>query len=263
MEFTLEYENEKYLVITSDFTKRDKAEVIRIPYSDQEGDWVEYEIQVFKLMGNQFIKERVLELPDEVRGIIGKNIQDLTDRTFVANPYFDEVLIFFGAEVFTYQEQLVPIQCDQCERKNLYIMRNKGGENKSNYIADIIDLIKHDKNPDWPFKEKILFQYTVSNSQSKLDAIDLDNLAKTILDTFKGVIYESDNQITSFSGDKTSIKGIKAFIVAIKRLEENERPLFQNFFYSGKANAWREERERKVAQNKQTRFRQYGAIKEK
>ena len=95
MEFILEYDNEEYLILTDEFSKKDKTEVIRVPYSDEEGDWVEYEIQVFKRKGNKFFKEKVLELPEELRNVIGKNIQELLDRTFIANPYFDDLLIFF------------------------------------------------------------------------------------------------------------------------------------------------------------------------
>ena len=260
MEFILEYGEEEFLIILSEFTKKDRVEVIRIPYSDQENDWAEYEIQVFMRKENEFIPMKVMELPEFLREIIGKNIQDLFYRTFTANPYFDELLIFAGSEVFTYQEKLKPIECNQCDRKNLYEKYYKG--NKTEYITKIKKLMDENKNPSWPFKEKLLVQFSISNIQSKLDAVDLDNLAKTILDIFKGTIYIDDSQIISLAGNKESVLDRKAFIVAIRRLEPNEKSVFQEYLWSGKMNAWQELYKIKRESNRPTRFIVYGLFKQ-
>ena len=255
MEFILEYDNEEYLILTDEFSKKDKTEVIRVPYSDEEGDWVEYEIQVFKRKGNKFFKEKVLELPEELRNVIGKNIQELLDRTFIANPYFDDLLIFFEKKVFTYQDQYKLIQCNDCNKNNLYQRRNKG--NKTEYIEELRKLMDVKDNPNWPYKEKLLFQFTVSDRQSRLDKIDLDNLAKTIFDMFKEIVYDDDSQIVSFAGSKHSILNLNAFMVAIRRLEPNEIPVVQEHMYSGKMNSWQAERKQKQLLNKITHFRAY------
>ena len=262
MEFILGYNNEEYLVIVSDFIKKDKAEVIRIPYSDEENDWVEYEIQVLKRKDDVFYKTKVLDLPEELKEIIGKNLREVLERTFIANPYFDELILFAGTEVFTYQEHLKPIECIQCNRQNLYEMRNKGKGNKSEYIERIKEIMNGEKNPDWPFKERLLVQFGISTIKSKLDTIDIDNMAKTILDIFKGLIYENDSQVIALAGDKNFTLGRKAFFVAIKRLGPNERPVFQEYLYSGKMNAWKDEHEEKRLLNKSTRFVTYGSFDE-
>ena len=107
---------------------------------------------------------------------------------------------------------------------------------------------------EWPFNEKLLVQFTVSNLQSKLDKVDLDNLAKTILDVLKGTVYSDDNQIVGLAETKTSVKNIKTFVVAVKRLEQNEVPIFQNHLWSNYPNALKKERKIKAEANKPTRF---------
>jgi Holliday junction resolvase RusA-like endonuclease len=259
MEFILEYGDEEFLIILSEFVKKDKVEVFRIRYSDQENDCAEYEIQVFMRQENDFIQVKVMELSEFLKEIIGKNIQDFFGRTFTANPYFDELLIFAGSEVFTYQEKLKLIECTQCDRKNLYEKYYRG--NKSEYVANLKGLMESNKNPDWPFKEKLLVQFSISNTQSKLNEVDLDNLAKTILDIFKGTIYVDDSQVVSLAGNKESVLHLKAFIVAIRRLEPNEKPLFQEYLWSSKMNAWQDQYKIKRDFNKPTRFIVYGSFK--
>ena len=261
MDFTIQYNNEEYLIILTDFFKTTKtAEVFRFSYSDIENDWIEYEIQVFVRQENDFYPKKFKELPESLKEIITKEFEESIYRTFIANPYFDELLILEN-EVYTYQEELKPIECNQCGRKDLYEKRNKG--NKSTYISNIVKLMEDDKNPDWPFSERLLVQFTVSNVQTKLDKIDLDNLAKTIFDTFKGLIYIDDSQIVSFAGSKDSVNNIKAFMIAIKRLEPNEKPVFQEYLFSGKLNAWQLEHEKKRLLNKPTRFKSYGKFEDK
>lgn len=258
MEYILEYGDEEYLIFLNDFNKTDKAEVISIPYSDKEDDCIEYEIQIFIRKANGLSKIKVMELSDTLREIIGRNIQEILDRTFIANPYFDELLVFYGNKVFTYQDQYKPLKCTECEKINLYEKRNKG--NKTEYIEEIKKLMEGNKNSDWPFKENLLLQFSVSDTQSRLDEIDLDNLAKTIFDIFKGVVYDNDSQIISFAGEKHSILNRKAFMVAIKRLESDENPVFQEYLYSSKMNSWKEERKQKELLKKPTYFRMYRKI---
>jgi Holliday junction resolvase RusA-like endonuclease len=255
MEFVLEYNEDEYLIILNDFLKKDKAEVFRLSYSDSKGDCIEYEIQVFVRKKDEWLKIRVVELSEVLKSAIAEIIQKEFDRIFIANPYFDELLIFYKNEVFTSQDKYKAINCNECSRANLYEKGSK--DNKTEYIDRIKKLMEIESNTDWPFKEKLMLQFSVSGTQSRLDKIDLDNLAKTIFDIFKGVIYEDDSQIVSFAGSKDFVMNLKAFIVAIKRLESNEKPVIQEYLFSGKMNSWQEERKQKQLLNKATYFRIY------
>jgi Holliday junction resolvase RusA-like endonuclease len=257
MEFILKYDSEDYLImVIEEYERKNQIEVIQIPYSNKKDDYVEYEIKVFKRNSDEFDQIKVLELPEALKDIISKYIIQVLDRTFIANPYFDELLIFAGSEVFSYQEKLKPLACTQCSRNNLYEKYFRG--NKKEYIENVKKLLGENMNPEWPFREKLSVQFGVTNLKSKLDKVDLDNLAKTILDIFKGTIYVDDSQIISLAGRKESIKTFKAFVVAIKRLEQDETPLFQNTLWSAKPNAWKEDRKIKAEANKPTRFIVYG-----
>lgn len=262
MDFSFLHDNKEYTVILSEFIEGEtKGDIFEFSYSDEEHNRIKHGIEVFVNKNNSLLPMRVRDLPNEVKDIISTNIDEILRGTFVANPYFDELLVFFGNQVFTYQEHFKPINCNQCDRKNLFEMRNKGGENKTNYINEIIRLIGEDKNPEWPFREKLVIQFSISDIQSRLDEIDLDNLAKTMFDIFKGLIYVNDSQITSFAGDKNVLNNFKAFIVAIRRLESNEKPRFQEFLYSSRLNAWQDERNKRSELNKSTRFRAYNSLK--
>ena len=215
-------------------------------------------IKAFIFDGSERKALELNDIPEIVKEGLAKVMDEELGRTFVANPYFDELLIF-GGQVFTSQEKFVPIECNQCEKRNLYEKREK--DNKGDFIKGIQKLLEENKNPEWPFKDKLLLQFSVSSIPSLVAKIDLDNLAKTIFDTFKGLVYEEDNQIVSFAGDKNTLLNVKAFIIAIRKLEENEKPSFQDYLFSGKMNAWNEERRQKEAQNRQTRFMTFGEFK--
>jgi Holliday junction resolvase RusA-like endonuclease len=259
MEFIIEYNGDEYSVALSERTNEDKIEVLRFPYGNEDGEWDECKIQVFLRLKDKPIQVKVLDLPEPLKEIITDTVAELRSRTFIANPYFDELLIFAGSEVFTYQEKLKPFDCSICYNKNLYEKRSKG--NKSEYMSAIKSQMDTAKNEEWPFREKLLLQFSVSNTQSKLDEIDLDNLAKTIFDTLKGTVYVDDSQIIGFTGSKDSVLNLKAFIVAIRRLALGEKPVYQEYLYSQKRNIWQKEYDRKKVLNKSTRFMVYGNFK--
>ncbi len=253
MEFLLKYKDVEYLIsVLDEYERKDGIEVLRLPYGKSEDDWVEYQVTAHRLEGDKLLPIKVLNLPKGVRDELGKYIDKILDRTFIANPYFDEILVFPSNEVFSYQSGMKPVKCDHCSRANLYEKVFK--ENKQEYVKRIKQLLERNANNEWPFNEKLRVQFTVSNLQSRLDKVDLDNLAKTILDVLKGTVYSDDNQIVSLAGSKASVNNIKTFIVAVKRLEQNEVPTFQNHLWSNYPNAWKEERKIKEEANKPTRF---------
>lgn len=122
--------------------------------------------------------------------------------------------------------------------------------------------MKQKKNIEWPFQENLLVQFTVSDIESKLKAVDVDNLANTLFDSLQGVVYSNDSQIVGFAGDKYSVNGIKAFIIGIRRLKLGEKAIYQEYLFSGKRNSWKEEYKAKVLLNRQTRFISYNDQRE-
>ncbi len=169
---------------------------------------------------------------------------------FFANPYFDEILIFWKRELLTSQDKYKPYNCISCN-KDLYL--SSGKKNKADFVNGVQEALLKKSNVEWPFKENLQIQYSVTDIPSRIRLIDLDNMAKSLLDSLKGIVFMDDSQIVAIAGDKNVIGDLKAFIVAIKRLEKDEKQLFQNALFSS-VDIYKLEREAKLANGKQIRF---------
>jgi Holliday junction resolvase RusA-like endonuclease len=256
MLFEILYDDKRYLVELEPLIKgRETKEVFKLLYNDDSDDGDEYEIKVFLEEGEQYILQKVLELPKDFQDFMGQGLQKVMPATFVANPFFDEVFVFYGNKILTSQDHFKAISCGQCGRNDLYETRLK--KNKTAYIQDVQSKLRAKPHPEWPFKDNLLVQFTVSDTQSRLNEVDLDNVAKALFDSMKGVVFTDDSQIIRYAADKECVKGIIAYIVAIKRLAPGERAHFQEFIFSGRVNAWDKEYQQKNALGKSTRFTFY------
>ncbi|MEI6190468.1 MAG: RusA family crossover junction endodeoxyribonuclease [Chitinophagia bacterium] len=254
MLFELEYDEQIFLVDLDhlDREKTKKAEVFALRYNNNPNDDDEYEIKMFAVKGEDVTPIKVLDLPKELLDVMGEDLKKAMPKTFFANPYFDELMIFFGSTVLTSKDRFAMLSCTQCGRKNLY--EKKGKENKSDYTADIQKKLHSNPNPAWPFKGRLHVQFSVSDKQGRLNKIDLDNLAKAILDSLKGIVFEDDAQIDTLVATKDYTNDMVANMVAIKELQLDERGKVQEFLFSGKFKSWRKEYKMKEAEGKPTRF---------
>ncbi len=220
---------------------------------DRYGDGKEqYELYLFRVVGDESHLESFKDLPEDIKEWIGEELNRLLPVFFVANPYFDEVIILYDHTVHTSQDKFKPVTCDQCGRFNLFEARDKA--NKANYIEQVHQLLRSNPNPDWPFKGDLLVQYSISDRPSRLKEVDIDNIAKTLFDSLVSFAYEDDGQIRAFAGDKQSVLNIGAVIIAIKRIGGNEKPMFQEFLFSGNKSQWKSEYDKKLARGEATRF---------
>ncbi len=73
---------------------------------------------------------------------------------------------------------------------------------------------------DWPFKEDLLLNISVGLTKKDYDIKDTDNMAKTIIDSMKGTVYEDDVRIVSFAIHKF-IDNSRPLIIGIKKLKTN------------------------------------------
>ncbi len=256
MLFEFNYNEQKFLIELKHFEGgKDKTEVFAIQYSDDPHDADEYEIKMYEDEGENLKPIKVTSLPKEFLDMMGKELQNTMPKTFFANPYFDELMIFFGNTVLTSKDRFIPMICSQCDHKELY--EKKGKENKADYIENIQTKLRNNPNPKWPFKGRLQVQFSVSDKQSRLNDIDLDNLAKAILDSLQGVVFENDAQIDVLIATKNFTAGMIANLIAIKELQPGEKTKFQEFLFSGKHKTWRDEYKQKEAAGKPTRFARY------
>ncbi len=253
MVFELIYGDQRYLIELQHFDKeKDKMEVFAIQYDGDEKHDEEYEIKMYQEEGENLKRIKVTDLSKEFLDWMGKELRNVMPASFFANPYFDELMIFYGSKVLTSKDRFVPVSCSACDRKDLY--EKKGKDNKADYIEDIRTKLRNNPNPAWPFKGRLQIQFSVSDTLSRLNVIDLDNLAKSILDSLQGVVFENDAQIDALVATKDYTQGLIANIIAIKELAIDERPKFQEFLFSGNYKTWKDERNRKQADGRPTRF---------
>jgi len=253
MFFEFLYDDQAFLIELNELIeKKDKMEVFSLNYGDNPDDADEYEIKMFLVEGENLKPLKVTELPKDLLDFMGEELKNAIPETFFANPYFDELMVFYGNTVLTSKDMFSPYSCNQCSRRELYEKRDK--KNKADYIQDIQSRLGKNPNPKWPFKGRLQIQFSVSDKLKRLKQIDLDNLSKAILDSLQGVVFENDAQIDVLIATKAFTKGLIGNMIAIKELNSREKPKFQQFLYSTRHKTWREEYKRKEASGKPTRF---------
>jgi Holliday junction resolvase RusA-like endonuclease len=233
-------------------------QVFQTEYPEFDEDPRKFRVQLFRIEDDERLMPLIISnQPEDFRQQFDAELSRIASNmaTFVANPYFDEVMIFYGETIITSKDRHAPITCEQCHRPGLFERREK--ENKTEYIKSVHAKLQAKANPEWPFKENLSIQYSVSDTQSRLNKIDLDNLSKTICDSLQGMVFSDDAQIVRLAADKDYVGGLIAHVVAIKRLVPGERPQFQDYLFSGRLDAWKEEYAQKQLLNKGTRFLAY------
>lgn len=71
----------------------------------------------------------------------------------------------------------------------------------------------------------------ITVSKKKFFEIDLDNIAKTVLDTLKGHLFEDDSQVANLVCRKdTHKKNMNGFFIAVTELLENRKGILGDFY---------------------------------
>jgi Holliday junction resolvase RusA-like endonuclease len=259
MLYEFQYDLQPYMVeIEEVIMIPDGHQVSQTEYPESDEDPRKFRVQLFRIEDDERLTPLIIsKQPEDFRLQFEAEFSRIASKmaTYVANPYFDEVMIFYGETVVTSNDRHAPVTCEQCRRPSLFERREK--ENKTEYIKSVHAKLQAKANPEWPFKENLSIQYSVSDMQSRLNKIDLDNLSKTICDSLQGMVFSDDAQIVRLAADKDYVGGLIAHVVAIKRLAPGERPQFQDYLFSGRLDAWQEEYAQKQLQNKGTRFLSY------
>lgn len=253
MVFEFLYDDQQYFIELQHVDqKKDKMEIFALQNSDSPDDLEEYEIKLGIVEGEYLRRVKVTSLSKSFLDDMAEALKSSMPATFFANPYFDDVMVFFPHSVFTSQDKFAPFSCDECGKPNLYIAKDKA--TKAGYIAEVHAMLLNYPNPKWPYQGRLLLQFSVSDLLSRLNTIDLDNLAKSILDSLKGVVYTDDVQIHGLVGLKEYTGGLTGTTVAVKELSANERPVFHQHLWTERFKTWRDEIKTKEAQGDYTHF---------
>lgn len=140
--------------------------------------------------------------------------------TFYQNPFYDEVIIFL-------LDKPVPPK------------QRKGKLQNRNFEKEIKDRLDKLKSESWPYSEKVMIIFAITGPIDYLNNIDIDNVAKSILDICKGILFTDDRQVFSLIAEKHIKPERSGFVLALKKMEDGEFASFVPPFYSENPEHWR------------------------
>src|SRR5690606_36444241 len=109
------------------------------------------------------------------------------------------------------------------EEYELYI-KKKGKSNIQEFEEKFKNQIKEYLTEEHPYKTHIELEVIVSVSmqENRLNIVDIDNLVKSVLYCFNGLVYEDDSQIIKLQGinDGNVFTPINRLIVCIVKVSE-------------------------------------------
>lgn len=158
-------------------------------------------------------------------------------------------MIFFigfigGPDIPTKQDKFKPLQGyqvlleenegeikDLSEDYELYI-KKKGKPSHIEFEEKFKAQIKENLTIEQPYPQDVKLEVIVSVSmkEKRLKSVDVDNLIKSVLDCFNGLVYEDDSQIINVFGSK-DVNGflpMNGLFVGIRKISEEKPSWFNN-----------------------------------
>ena len=148
--------------------------------------------------------------------------------TYYQNPYYDNVfgMIFMkGTQYTTVPSKRIRYKQDT-DKQIAEIIEAPSSANFEKRIKEWLSATPH---AEWPFKGDLFLVISVDLTKKDFRCKDVDNIAKTIIDSLKGVAYENDIQISSLYVEKRISKH-SGFFEGIKCLKGVEYPIVPPMF---------------------------------
>ena len=142
-------------------------------------------------------------------GSVNQNERNMKVKQ-VYNPDFDFICGFLSGfdEVPTKQDKFKPIPAkaiyfkdknekDQYMEGEFYISNNKAKENMRIFEKNFVGSINEMLTEEHPYKKDIQLEaiLDIKMSEKRLRTVDVDNLAKSVLDFMTGRVFEDDSQV--------------------------------------------------------------------
>ena len=154
------------------------------------------------------------------------------------NPNIDYLFGYFGNEpITTKQDKFVPIdviEIDENGNENIlkdFYVKNPS-HNTSKKFKDLITSLATDvfKNKEIIKRPQLIEVYlSITMSEKRFKQVDVDNLAKSVLDCFTDIIYEDDSQISNLIVNKrVHPMKVDSIMIGITMLNENRKGLLGN-----------------------------------
>lgn len=179
-----------------------------------------------------------------------KKLKPGEQYNFYANPFFDEVLIFLD-RVPSAQEKYKPIMnstrfYERYEKDNVKVFKNS-------IKKRLLDKAK----PWWPIEDHLFAVVNISGPKKEIQTLDIDNLLKTIFDSFNGIVFIDDSQIISVLAEKELMPETSGLAIGLKKIGQFEHIDLGLSLFSGGQQAWEQEELKKNQLGGSTSFDNY------
>jgi len=155
--------------------------------------------------------------------------------TFIQNPNIDFLFGYFGAmKVPTKQDGYKPINAIQIDEdgietilKHFYQRKPEttSVQNFKKYIQEITS-DKFTDNERIKIPNKVQVHLSISLTEKSFFDVDVDNLAKTVLDSLNGIAFDDDCQVSSLIVDKhVHPMNVNGILIGITKLTETRKGL--------------------------------------
>jgi Holliday junction resolvase RusA-like endonuclease len=162
-------------------------------------------------------------------------MEEKKNMTFRQNPKIDFLFGYFdGMQVPTKQDAFKPIDVTEIDEngvetilKEFYQRKPEkvSVQNFKNFIKELTaDRFKESDRIKMPDKVQVSLSFSLK--EKRFFEVDVDNLAKTVLDSLGGIAFEDDCQVTSLIVDKHIHKmKVNGILIAVTKLTEKRKGL--------------------------------------
>jgi Holliday junction resolvase RusA-like endonuclease len=140
---------------------------------------------------------------------------------FYQNPFYDDIMLFM-------LDQPVPPK----QRKGKAQRRDF-----EKWFRGQFEQMKS-KKVGWPYTDRLMIVFSVTGPITYLENVDIDNVAKMVLDGCKGIVFKDDRQIFSLIAEKHIAPKQPGLFMAIRKLEHGEFAAFVPAMYSSSPDTW-------------------------
>lgn len=148
-----------------------------------------------------------------------------------------------GDDIPTKQEKFKPIKgyIGKVKKDNQTIsygdiyIRKPDKQGNIDFAANLKELLFKSRNADHPIKhpKKLDIVISISTKERRFFEVDVDNLAKMVLDCLKGIIFEDDSQVVNLLVSKyVHLNKEPSLTIAIKSLKTDPKAFLRILKYS-------------------------------
>jgi Holliday junction resolvase RusA-like endonuclease len=141
---------------------------------------------------------------------------------FYQNPFYHSLFGFFGVDV---PSKRLRFHIDHAAEV-VTLTQPQSGRQFEAYVRESLT-----PEPGWPLSGRLLLAMSVTLPLASFEAKDVDNIAKSVLDALKGVVYEDDRQVVSLFVSKSQGE-LGSFFVGIRSLGVDETSWYFPSLYS-------------------------------